>query len=713
VTVPNFAQLLRERRESIIALFVAEVQRNDLAPAKISRSLLIDHIPKFLDEIATELEHPKLVAATGEGSQTNETARQHGEQRWGLGYDLETLILEYGVLRHCILQITKESAVTMSLEDFDALAKCLSVGVAEAASEYIKYRDRERDEQRKGLEFLAEAGQLLASSLDYRSTLSRLMGLLVPRMADWCAIHLETSDEEMPVLHVDAPKTEVLRELYRRFPPRADGAHGHRRVVATGEAELVTAIEPGHFELVAQSKEHLELLQSIDSRSWIIVPLHVQGNVFGALTLAYSGLRRKYTPQDLILASDVARRAAVAIDNARLYDLSQKERARVEAATRAKDEFVAMVSHELRTPLTAILGWMRLIRSGSLDEQKQQHAFEVIERNALAQGQLVADLLDISRVITGKIRINPSQVDLSNVIDMAVEGVRPAAQAKRIEIEVDLDREHSVLRGDGDRLQQVAWNLLANAVKFTPKNGVVRVYLRSVDSELELTVADSGEGIPPSFLPHVFESFRQSDGGSSRSHGGLGIGLSIAKHIIELHGGTIVAKSDGRGRGATFVVRLPISPLVSTTVGVSRVPATKHEAVDLALPNDLGGLRVLVVDDEPDARDLVAYVLEMCGIEVRSAGSAFEAMTELSSYTPHVIISDIGMPEEDGYSFIRRLRILPDVTKKDIPAIALTAFARNEDRTQALLAGFNLHMAKPVEPKALVRAVVELAGPVR
>lgn len=533
-------------------------------------------------------------------------------------------------------------------------------------------------------------------------------------MADWCAVHLEgNGTAEMPFAHVDPAKVAILRTLYERYPSPNNSSHGYRAVVRSGEAQLVPAVTPKLFEEIAQDEEHLRLLRQIDSCSWITVPLRIQGNMFGALTLAYSDSRRHYGEADLVLAGEIANRAAAAIDNARLYELSQTERSRVEAATRAKDEFVAMVSHELRTPLNAILGWLRLIRGGALDDSKKQHAFDVIERNAEAQSQLVADLLDISRVITGKIRINPSQVDLANVVDMAIEGVRPAADAKSIAIETDVDRDGAVMRGDGDRLQQVVWNLLANAVKFTPKKGKVTVRLRRVESDLELTVQDTGEGIASSFLPHVFDSFRQSDTGASRTHGGLGIGLSIAKHIVELHGGFIDAHSEGSGRGATFVVRLPISPLVSTTLGISRVPATNQRAADGILPTGLDGLRILVVDDEPDARELIGYMLETCGMEVRAAGSAAEAMKALETFTPHVIISDVGMPDEDGYFLIRNIRTLPNEEKKKIPAIALTAFARNEDRTRALVEGFNLHVSKPVEPSTLVRAVLDLAGPVR
>jgi CheY-like chemotaxis protein len=267
------------------------------------------------------------------------------------------------------------------------------------------------------------------------------------------------------------------------------------------------------------------------------------------------------------------------------------------------------------------------------------------------------------------------------------------------------------MRGDGDRLQQVVWNLLANAIKFTPKEGTVHVRVRRVESDLEVTIEDSGAGISAEFLPHVFESFRQADGSASRPHGGLGIGLSISKHIVELHGGTIEAESEGVGQGALFRVLLPISPLVSTTMGIPRAAATQPQEAALEGLERLRGLRVLVVDDEADARELLSYVFETSGVDVRSVGSAADALRELETFTPNVIVSDVGMPSEDGYSLIRSIRTLAAEDKKNIPAIALTAFARNEDRTRALVAGFNLHMAKPVEVAKLVSAVLELSRP--
>jgi signal transduction histidine kinase/ActR/RegA family two-component response regulator len=711
---PELARLLGEEKERIVARFVAEVQRQSLSPPGTARSLLVDHIPAFLDEIVAELAKQVAIRRSQDVIDTSETARQHGEQRWNLGYDLEALIREYGLLRHCITEAVKEAGLPLSIDEFEVLSKCLSVGVAEAAKEYTRFRDEQLSAQKASLEFLTEAGQVLSSSLDYRATLRRLTGLIVPRLADCCVIHLEGLEvQDTPIAHVDPVKGEILREILERFPLPHESAHGYKEVLRTGEPQFFPSIEPSLLTSSGQSPEHRALLLRLGVVSWMLVPLKVQGNVFGALGFHYSDSGRHYTEDDLALASELARRASVAIDNARLYDLSQNERSRVEAATRAKDEFVAMVSHELRSPLNAILGWMRLLRGGTLPEAKREHAFEVIERNANAQNTLVSDLLDISRIITGKIRINPSQVDLANVVDMALESVRLAADAKRIEITVDIDRSSTVMRGDGERLQQVVWNLLANAVKFTPKRGAVTLTLRRVESDLELIVQDNGQGIADTFLPHVFDSFRQSDGSTSRKHGGLGIGLSITKHLVELHGGLITVQSPGVGLGATFVVRLPISPLVSTTLGVSRMPATKEETTSVALPKNTEGIRVLVVDDEEDARSLVAYLLDRLGMEVRSAGSAAEALRELETFTPHVIISDIGMPDEDGYSLIRSVRTLAAEDKKSIPAIALTAFARNEDRTRALVEGFNLHLAKPIEPSALVLAVVDLAGPGR
>ena len=705
----DLAQLVVDRKDEIVARFVVEVQRAAMAPPGLTRTLIADHIPKFLVAIGAQLTAPKVAASTAD-AHANELARRHGEQRWSLGYDLDGLIREYGVLRRCILAIAVEAGIKLLTNEFDALGECLNAGIAEAANEYAKFRDAQFSKQKSDLEFLVSAGTLLSTSLDYRRTLNHLTQLLVPRMADWCSIYLaEGNIDDIPVAHVDPDKVSLLRELYRLHPAGPEATRGHLHVAKTGEKEFVPDANQSFLEQVARSPEHLALINRIKVTSWIIVPLIIHDHPLGALTLAYGDSDRVYGEDDLFLATELARRAAAAIDNAQLYELSQQARSRVEVATRAKDEFVAMVSHELRTPMSVVLGWARMIRAGEVSPDKVQHALEVIERNADAQSRLISDLLDISRVITGKIRINLSEVDVSNVVDAAVESARFAADPKRIKLNVSLDRDQLVVRADADRLQQVIGNLLSNAIKFTPKDGVVRVGLARVGPNVELTVEDNGAGIGPAFLPHVFESFRQEDGGIARKHGGLGIGLSISKHLIELHGGTIEALSAGPGTGAKFVVRLPVGPPVAGAVSASQTPATVQETSRDSAPS-LRGVRVLVVDDERDARELIAFVLENSAAEVRMAASAEDAIHELDSFTPHVIISDIGMPGEDGYSLIRKIRTLAADDKKNVPAVALTAFARNEDRTRALVEGFNVHLTKPIEPKQLVRVVLDLVG---
>jgi len=510
---------------------------------------------------------------------------------------------------------------------------------------------------------------------------------------------------------VDPAKVELLREILRGYPP--GGSHSHRQVVRTGKSLLFESVPDGFLESAAQSPEQLALMRRVGPCSLLVVPLQIKTSLFGSVTLARSDSGQHYTPSDQLLAEDLTRRAAAAIDNARLYELSRTERARAEAATRTKDEFVAMVSHELRTPLNVIMGWVRLLRSGSLSEPAREHALEVVERNANAQSQLVADLLDISRVITGKIRIDPAQVDIGNLVNLVLADARFALEAKRLELHVDMAEGATVLRGDSERLRQVVWNLLLNAIKFTPKGGHVWVSLRRVESDLELVIRDTGMGISAEIMPYIFENFRQHDSKTTRAHGGLGLGLSIAKHLVDLHGGSIDARSEGVGRGATFIVRLPVSPLISTTVGVGKVAATSQRPAELRRPPALAGLSILVVDDEEDARDLLRIVLESCEVRVHDASSVNEALATIQRERVDLIVSDIGMPEEDGYSLIRKVRGLPNQEKAGIPAIALTAFARNEDRTRALLEGFNVHMAKPVEPAELLVALADLCGHAR
>jgi signal transduction histidine kinase/ActR/RegA family two-component response regulator len=383
-------------------------------------------------------------------------------------------------------------------------------------------------------------------------------------------------------------------------------------------------------------------------------------------------------------------------------------RTEAERAGRIKDEFLATLSHELRTPLHAILGWTQIMRKNTDMPSRMAEGLVVIERNARSQAQIISDLLDMSSIISGKVRLDVQRADLASIVEAAVDTVRPAADAKGIRLHVVLDPLARPVRGDPNRLQQIFWNLLTNSVKFTPKAGRVSVSLERVNSHLEVNFADNGEGIDAAFLPHVFDRFRQADSAPDRRHGGLGLGLSIVKQLVELHGGTVSVKSAGKGMGSTFRVVLPLMALIddSLVTATSHHPAESvyREPVADVPATSLRGFRVLVVDDEPDARALIRHLLEECDATVSTAGSADEALTILASHPPDLLISDIGMPGEDGYRLIMRVRALGDSRSK-IPAIALTAYARVADRVKAIEAGYQMHLAKPVEPVELIAMV--------
>ncbi|HVF29282.1 MAG TPA: ATP-binding protein, partial [Pyrinomonadaceae bacterium] len=385
-----------------------------------------------------------------------------------------------------------------------------------------------------------------------------------------------------------------------------------------------------------------------------------------------------------------------------------------EDANRLKDEFLATLSHELRTPLTSILGWARMLSSGRVDEANTPRALETIERNAKAQSQLIEDILDVSRVVTGKLRLEVQSVDLAAVIEASIDAVLPAAEAKGIRLQRVLYSGANMVSGDPTRLQQVVWNLLSNAIKFTPKNGRVQVKLERVNSHVEITVSDDGQGISPDVLPFIFERFRQADSTITRAHGGLGLGLAIVRHLVEMHGGTVEVESLGEGRGATFTVKLPLVVVRAFNVRRASDPERVHPTASNGSPFDcppeLVGLRLLVVDDEEDTRTLLKMVLEKCGASVTTVSSAREAIAALKESRPDVLISDLGMPEEDGYSLIKKVRALSAEDGGQTPAAALTAYARVEDRMRVLRSGFQIHIPKPVEPAELVTVVANLAG---
>jgi PAS domain S-box-containing protein len=496
----------------------------------------------------------------------------------------------------------------------------------------------------------------------------------------------------------------------------------------TDDGLIVAANDTLHAMLGHESGalrgRHVESLLSVAGRIFYQTHFFPLLKLHGKVEEIYLALRSK-DGEDVPVLANAARneRGGVTLSDCVLVPMRRRSeyedqilhaKRAAEAATRAKDEFLAVVSHELRTPLNAILGWAQMLRTGKLDEATGARALEIIERNANSQAQLIEDILDFSRIISGKLRIDVRPVDLAAVIEAAADVLRPAADAKGIGLQTVLDTTVGLISGDPDRLQQVLWNLISNAVKFTPKGGRVQVTLARVNSNAEIVVADTGEGISAEFLPYVFERFRQADPSTTRRHGGLGLGMAITRHLVELHGGTVSAFSPGEGQGATFTIRLPLMSVhrveqPTTVITLPRSPADEFDMQYAALPS-LEGLRVLVVDDERDARDLLTAVLTQSGAEVTTAATVAEAVATLRRERFNLLVSDIEMPDEDGYALIRQVRASEEGRGRRTPAIALTAHARFADRMRALAAGFQMHIPKPVQPAELVVVVANLTS---
>ncbi|AFZ21291.1 PAS domain-containing protein [Allocoleopsis franciscana] len=550
--------------------------------------------------------------------------------------------------------------------------------------------------------FLSEASAVLASSLDYQTTLEQVAQLTVPELADWCTVHMVEEDgaiAQIAVAHIDPAKLEWAYQIRDKYPLNPDDPRGAAYTLRTGESDLVPEIPDELLVHAARDSEHLEILRQVGFRSVMTVPLRTQTRILGVISFISAESERQYTLTDLQLAEELARRASLAIDNAQLYRVAQRDRAKAEAANRIKDEFLAVLSHELRSPLNPILGWTKLLRTGRLDATKTQQALETIERNAKLQAQLIEDLLDVSRILQGKMMLNVAPVNLGTTIEAALETVRLAAEAKHIQIQTLLNPIFGTVSGDTNRLQQVIWNLLSNAVKFTPAGGRIEVQLKQVGTYAQIQVKDTGKGISPEFLPYVFDYFRQEDGTTTRKFGGLGLGLAIVRYFTELHGGTVQADSPGQNLGATFTIRLPLNV-------VEPEPSSDHKHPESA--TDLAGVHVLVVDDDADMRELAAFTLMGSGAEVTTAASAAQALTFLNQSVPDLLLCDIGMPEMDGYALIRQIRKWSPEKGGMIPAIALTAYAGEINQQQALAAGFGMHISKPVEPEELVKAIARL-----
>ncbi len=519
--------------------------------------------------------------------------------------------------------------------------------------------------------------------------------------ASWLSAIVESADDAIVTKTLEGIITSWNRGAERMFGYTADEAIGQPVTILIPadhideERTIIARLRAGerieHYETVRLRKDGTLLDISLT-----VSPIRDANNkVIGASKIARDISQRKQVEKTLQEQSEM---------NERLYREAQE-------SGRVKEEFLATVSHELRTPLNAILGWARILRSGKLKEDEVARALETIERNARAQAQLIEDLLDVSRIITGKLRMDVRPIDPNGFIEAAIDAVNPAAEAKGVRVQKIMDTGVVTVPGDPIRLQQVVWNLLANAIKFTPRGGWVQVRMERVDSQLQIIVADSGQGIPPEFLPHVFDRFRQIDQSSTRQHGGLGLGLALVRHLVELHGGSVAAASPGPEQGATFTIALPVAPVYHVDPNGSQVhPIARNRLPPADYSARLDGLEILVVDDEHDTRELLRTSLVECGAHVTVAGSVNEAFAAFATSVPDVLISDIGMPEDDGYELIRRLRALPLEGGGKVPAIALTAYARVEDRLKALRAGFQMHVPKPVELAELVTVVASVAG---
>jgi PAS domain S-box-containing protein len=582
--------------------------------------------------------------------------------------------------------------------------------LAAAALTTANLYDQQRTERdaaesaRRQSAFLADATAILARSMDYEQTLAAVARLAVREIADWCAVDIV--DEEgrlrrLAIAHMDPAKVEFARVLKERYPPDSDAKDDVREVMRTGKPAMMATVPADWPAATARDEDHLRILKELALTSYMCVPLVSASRTFGAMTFAFAESGRHYTDRDLAFAQDVAARAALAIENAFAYR-------RANEANRLKDEFLATLSHELRTPLNAILGYAQMLNMGVLSGERQLNAVAVLTRNAEALRQIIDDVLDVSRITAGRLRMNVRPVELDDILQNAVATIQPAAEAKGVSLQLKTESNVAPVYGDPDRLQQVVWNLLSNAVKFTPRGGHVQLRLERVESSIEIVVSDDGQGVEPAFLPHIFERFRQADSRFSREHGGLGLGLAIVRELTELHGGTVSASSDGPGTGATFRVRLP--PAIFPSVSDQEVRLLPPAGPVHGLTERLRGARILAVDDEADALGLLRVILESAGAEVTTAESAQRALDLLQNASYDGVIADIGMPRTDGLELIRRVRQTLPAPANRVPAAALTAYARSEDRVTALASGFQMHIAKPVNPAELVTTLAALLG---
>ncbi|HYP28511.1 MAG TPA: ATP-binding protein [Blastocatellia bacterium] len=591
-------------------------------------------------------------------------------------------------------------------------------GIAENVTERVRLLSKEQEARRVAEETAhrLERLQSVTAALSGALTASQVAEVIV----DQGIAAFGASAGSVAMLNAPARQIEIVKvigydsetvEKWKTFSfdastPIGDAIIKGEAVYLQSDADRVT-----NYPALAQHRP------TIGEGSAAAIPLIVDDRVIGALGLNFKE-KRSFKANDRAFMRALAQQCAQALERARLYENERAARKDAEVANRAKDEFLAIVSHELRTPLNAILGWAGMLRRGKLDQETYARAIGVVERNAKAQAQLIEDILDVSRIISGKFRLRVGQVDLAAVVAAAIDAVRPAADAKGIRLDTDIEAGAG-LSGDPDRLQQVVWNLLSNAVKFTPDEGRIEVRVTRENSHARVVVKDTGQGINPEFLPYVFDRFLQADGSYTRRHGGLGLGLALVRHLVEMHGGNVKAESEGEGLGAVFTVTLPLRRTGSLkangsgNAGLSEPPGGPAQRPEGAGKESyaLHGLRAVVVDDDYESREMLKVMLEHHGVDVRTFGSAGEALELLrqdNSGGPDVLVSDIAMPEQDGYSFIRDVRALDG--GRALPAIALTAHVRAEDRTRALASGYQVFVPKPVEAAELLSAIASLTG---
>jgi PAS domain S-box-containing protein len=794
----DFVAFLRAERSSIIELFTARV-RASFRVAGLTQSELVNHLPDFLDEVIEALQ-----AGTHGGREApvqGGTGVEHGQQRLRVGYDLEALVREYGILRDCVLERLDHADLRPSWTELRVFFDCISLATADAVRSFMRDHASDREAERLHLLSLFEqapgfvcflrgpslvfelANSAYFQLVGHREILGKPVREALPEVAGQGYFELlervfasgEPFVGHAMELNVQRTMQGPMERAFLDFvyqpivgaegQPMGILVQGHdvtevkqleaeRRATAAAlraseerYRTLFASIDDGYcllevlfddagtpvdyrfVETNSAFERQTGLQQAVGKTARELVPeldsfwFERYGRV---ATTGEPARFESHAPamdrwfdvyanrvgdpalrQVALVFKDVTERRRIERDREELLARESAARKQAEEAGRMRDEFLATVSHELRTPLHAMLGWLQILRAGKLPPDRRERALETIERNARAQAQLIDDLLDVSRILAGKLKLELQAVDMQTVVEAALETVRPSAEAKQIALQSVLT-DGAMVVGDAQRLQQVVWNLLANAVKFTPKGGRVQIMLEPSETFVEITVTDSGKGISGEFLPFVFERFRQQEGSTTRSHGGLGLGLSIVRHLVELHGGSVRVFSDGEGLGTTFSVRLPMALVKrrdpsSPTLQSSALPS------GLPCPPELSGLDVLVVDDEEDAREMLRSMLEACGARVHVAASASEVLQLAEAQPPDALISDIGMPGEDGYSLIVKFRKLAPSFRR-IPAIALTAYARTEDRTRAMLSGFSSHVPKPVEPLELLAVLASLAG---